>query len=511
MNRKDLNHRSSDGKDEQELGALGYTQELFRTIGGFSSFAISFSIISILTGAITLYGHGLTMGGPAEMAFGWPLVTLFTIAVAASMAELASALPTSGAMYHWSCKLGGKDWGWFTAWFNLVGQVTTVAAIDYGCALFVTPLIGLAGTPRNILGAYALILLSHALINHYGIRLVAWLNDFSVTVHIIGVIVIVGALFLFAPKQPASFFFTRVTSNPNGWPYWWAFIIGLLQAQWTFTGYDASAAVSEETVDPRRRAPWGILLAVVTSSVVGYLLLIGLTLSIKNIAAVLSATDAAGRDIPAVIAILQSALGERAGAAASGLAAMAMWFCGLSAITWNSRLIYAFSRDGGLPRSDVWKRVSEKHLTPGPAIWASVVIAFLFAVYSGAYAVLTSISVICLYFSYVIPVYLSWRSRGKPVQLTKGPWNLGKFSSPVNLIAIVWVLFISIVLGVVDNMRPAKTVAGFTIILVIWYLLREKKRFVGPSFLTAGATARQASAPALPEPSLPVARSMQGD
>src|SRR5436190_4454932 len=249
--------------DARELGALGYAQELFRTMGGFSNFAISFSIISILTGAVTLYEHGLTMGGPAEMAFGWPLVTCFTLTVALSMAELASSLPTSGAMYHWACRLGGKGWGWFTAWFNITGQITTLAGIDYGCALFVTPLAGLSTAPSTVLLVYAGVLLSHALINHFGIRLVARLNDFSVTVHIVGVIAIVGAVFLFAPKRPVGFFFARITSNAQGWPYWWAFVVGLLQAQWTFTGYDASASVSEETVDPRRRVPWGIVMAVV--------------------------------------------------------------------------------------------------------------------------------------------------------------------------------------------------------------------------------------------------------
>ncbi len=134
--------------DARELGALGYAQELFRTMGGFSNFAISFSIISILTGAVTLYEHGLAMGGPAEMAFGWPLVSLFTLMVALSMAELASSLPTSGAMYHWASRLGGKGWGWFTAWFNIAGQLSALAAIDYGCALFVTPLRRTAHHPR---------------------------------------------------------------------------------------------------------------------------------------------------------------------------------------------------------------------------------------------------------------------------------------------------------------------------------------------------------------------------
>jgi amino acid transporter len=248
--------------------------------------------------------------------------------------------------------------------------VTVLAGIDYGCAQFITPLIGIEATTINVLAVYAVVLATHGLINHFGIRLVAWLNDLSVTIHIVGVIAIVGALFLFAPKHPMSFFLKTVTHNAAGWPYWWAFIIGLLQAQWTFTGYDASASVSEETVDPRRRVPWGMVMAVVVSSVVGYLLLIGLTLAIDDI-----------------ITILQTALGSTAGTLFSALAVMAMWFCGLSAVTWSSRVIYAFSRDGGLPASHIFRRVSRKHQTPGPAIWLCIVTAFIAALYSGAYSV----------------------------------------------------------------------------------------------------------------------------
>ncbi|MEK6303459.1 MAG: amino acid permease [Acidobacteriota bacterium] len=464
------------------MSRLGYAQELFRTMGGFSNFAISFSIISILTGAVTLYGHGLRMGGPFEMAAGWPLVTLFTMTVALSMAELASALPTSGSVYHWASKLGGRSWGWFTAWFNIAGNLTVLAGVDYGCALFVTPLLGLEATTRNLLIVYAALLVSHALINQFGIRLVAWLNDLSVTVHIAGVIAIVGALLLFAPKQPVSFFFTRVTHNPEGWPYWGAFVIGLLQAQWTFTGYDASASVSEETVDPGRRAPWGMILAVAVSSVVGYLLLIALTLAIKDVGTVLNAKDAGGNDVPAVLTILVGALGERAGSAFSWLTAGAMWFCGLSAVTWCSRVIYSFARDNGLPASKLWRRVSQKHQTPGPAIWLCVVVAFAVAVYSGAYSVVTSISVIALYFSYLIPIFLSWRAKQRGEAIKRGPWHLGKYASAINLISILWVAFISVILSLPDGMRAGKTVAAFAALLGLWYLLGERRRFRGPSW-----------------------------
>ena len=480
---------SSALQDSQELGTLGYAQELFRTMGGFSNFAISFSIISILTGAVTLYGHGLTMGGPAEMAFGWPLVTMFTLTVAMSMAELASTLPTAGAMYHWSSRLGGKGWGWFTAWFNIIGNITVLAGIDYGCSQFLTPLLGFDATTRNLLLVYAAILASHALINHFGIRLVALLNDLSVTVHIIGVIAIVTALFFFAPKQPVSFFFTAVTHNPHGSPYWWAFIVGLLQAQWTFTGYDASASVSEETVDPRRRVPWGMVMAVVVSSVAGYLLLIALTLAIKDIPSVLNAKDASGNDVPAVITILETALGSRAGTLFSALVAMAMWFCGLSAVTWCSRVVFAFSRDNGMPVSRLWKRVSKKHLTPAPAIWLCVAVAFLAAIYSGAYSVVTSISVIGLYFSYTIPVFLALRARLANGGGEHGPWHLGRYSSVVNLIAILWVAFISVILSLPDNGRAGKSIAAVTVLLVLWYVLWERHRFAGPAWSATSLTA----------------------
>jgi len=469
--------RAATQADAADLSRLGYAQELFRTMGGFSNFALSFSIISILTGAVALYDYGLEMGGPAEMAFGWPLVVTFTLAVTLSMAELAAAIPTSGGNYHWSAILGGKAWGWFTAWFNIVGLVAALAAIDYGCAQFLTPLVGLPSEAGVILAVYSVILLSHALINHFGIKLVAWLNDASVTVHIAGVLVIAGAIFAFAPKHEIGFFFQTATATSH--PYGWAFILGLLQAQWTMTGYDASAHVSEETVDPRRRVPWSMVLSVVVSALVGYLLLLALTLAITDIPSALHAVDASGNHVPAVIAILRQSLGERAGTLASALAAMAMWFCGLSTITSNSRAVYAFARDDGMPLSRLWRQVSRKHLTPAPAIWFSAATAFAALVYSGAYSVATSISTIALYLSYTIPVLLKVRA---PERLAIFPgWNLGRYSRWINIVAIAWTAFISVVLVLPPNELSGKTLAGVTLALAVWYRLSERNRYRGPA------------------------------
>jgi amino acid transporter len=461
-------------RDEADLRRLGYAQELLRSMGGFSNFALSFSNISILTGAVTLFDYGLAMGGPAEMAFGWPLVALFTLAVAANMAELASAYPASGGMYDWATRLGGPGWGWFTAWFSIAGLIATLAGVDYGCAQFVTPLLGLNATSCTLLGVYGAILASHGLINHFGIRLVTWLNDFSVTVHILGVVVIAGALLIFAPKHPVAFFAQAATRS--SFPYGFAFLLGLLQAQWTFTGYDASAHVAEETVDPRRRAPWGIVSSVIISAAVGYLLLLTLTLSMRSIGSVLGAHDASGHPIPAVIAILEQGLGARAGTAASLLAAMAMWFCGLSTVASTSRTIFAFARDRGMPLSSFWSTVSAKHRTPSSAIWLAAGAALAISIYSGAYPVVTSISTVALYAAYGIPIALGFRARRRGLWKEQGPWHLGAFSPAVNALAILWTVFISAILMMPPNQLAGKTMAGFLAILLVWYGLAERRK-----------------------------------
>src|SRR5438874_1958535 len=289
-------------RDAEQLRRLGYAQQLLRDMGGFANFALSFSIISVLTGAVTLYGHGLRFGGPVEMALGWPLGSLLTLPVAASLAQLASSYPTAGALYHWASILGGRGAGFFTAWLNCIGQFAITAGIDYGLSQFIVALLGLP--PERTIAVYAFVLVSHAILNHLGVRLVARLNDLSALVHIAGVAVLVGAVALFAPHKPVDFLFTAFTDGPR--PYWLGFLLGLLQAGWTFTGFDASAHVSEETHDPTRNAAWGIFLSVAVSGLFGWLLLLAVTLAIGDVG------TAAAADNP-FIHVLLGALGSRVG------------------------------------------------------------------------------------------------------------------------------------------------------------------------------------------------------
>ncbi|MBI1784525.1 amino acid permease, partial [Candidatus Sumerlaeota bacterium] len=420
--------------DKEVLHQFGYAQQLLRDMGGFSNFAISFSIISILTGAVTLYGTGLNAGGPVVMGLGWPLVTFFVLLVAASLAELASAIPTSGALYHWSSLLGGPGWGWFTAWLNLIGLVAAITGIDYGCAQFMAPLLGMKEETRSYMIIFGILLLSHAILNHVGIRAVARLNDFSAIYHVAGVAIVVIALAFFAPKQPVSYLFTKTFTTMGDHPYWYAFLTGLLQAQWTYTGYDASAHTIEETKDARVRAPWGIYLSVAVSGIFGFLMLAFVTLAIKDLDATAAATNP-------FIYIFEQALGGTFGRAVLWIVTIAMWFCGLSCVTSTSRMIFAFARDGGMPLSAPLARVHVKFRVPVAAVWLAAAAAFLLPClvlglvaifpdqldFTKLYAAVTGISTIGLYLSYCIPLLLKRLAvrRGIWKPAADGPWNLG--------------------------------------------------------------------------------------
>lgn len=485
-----LDHQSL--QDKKDLNRFGYAQELLRSMGGFSNFAISFSIISILTGAVSLYGHGLTYGGPGMMGIGWPLVAIFVLLIAAAMAELASAIPTAGALYHWASILGNKRWGWYTAWINLIGQIGIVAGIDYSVALFADPLLasifGYTSSDTTILIAFGVILLSHGILNHIGIRIVAKLNDFSAWYHIgiVAILVFSLAFFTNGGLQPIDYLF-QMGQTFSDKPYALAFLIGLLQAQWTFTGYDASAHTIEETVNPRIRAPWGIFTSVAYSFVFGFIMLAFVTLSLKDAGA------ATGSD-NAFIYVISEALGGTFGATILWLITLAMWFCGLSSVTSFSRMMYAFSRDRGMPFSRQWAEVSKKYRTPAKAIWLSVILSFVLALVDyiiklvnpdAAYTTLvflTGVSVVGLYVAYGIPILLKLLAEKRGVFQEKhlGPWNLGKYSKPISVISLLWIVFISVVMIIPPNQNAAYALIGLMIVLVLMDVLYYNRHFEGP-------------------------------
>jgi amino acid transporter len=462
--------------DAGELSKLGYAQELLRAMGGFSSFALSFSIISVLTGIVTTYGVALAGGGPAALGFGWPLVSVGTLFVAMAMGELASAFPTAGALYHWAAWLGGAGFGWFTAMMNLVGQVAIVAAIDLGCAQTLAGTLGLSASASYVL--LALILASHAAVNVLSVRLVAILNDLSAAVHVAGVCILVGVLFALGRTHPFAYLGeTGFTTRPDG-RYAMGFLNALILGMWTFTGFDASAHVSEETHDPARRAPWGIVSSVLVSGVAGFALVAALTLAIPDLPATAS-------DEHPALHVLRHALGERAGSAAMGLAIVAMWFCGLSSVTSASRMLFAFARDEGLPFAQALRRVSPRFRTPHVAILSVTGVAMLLVAVTAplsdaVFLAVASMATTGLYVSYALPIVLGAVARHRGRWTRRGPWHLGALGVPIAWIAAAWSLGVLVVCALPPNGLSGVLLVAVMAALGVLYVARVRGRFQGP-------------------------------
>ena len=482
---------ASDLEAAAALSKLGYAQELIRAMGGYGSFALSFSVISVLTGIVTTYDVAITGGGPAALGIGWPLVSAGTMLVAMAMAELASAFPTAGAMYHWASVLGGKGWGWFVAMMNLLGQVAIVAAIDLGCAQQAVAAMGLgseAGALRLVLPLFVAIVLSHGLVNVLSVRLVGWLNDFSATVHLVGVAVLVGLLVTVGRAHSLGFAFeTGFTTRPDG-QYGWGFASSLLLGMWTFTGFDASAHVSEETHDPARRAPWGIVLSVLVSAVAGYALALALTLAIRDLPAVAA-------DPHPALRVLESALGASWGPGALGLAILAMWFCGLSSVTSLSRTLYAFARDGGLPGSTRIRAVSPRFRTPhvaiGVAAAASLSVGLTSAVLrEDQFVAVASLATTALYVSYGIPIALGAAARLRDLRgdrgaaprtaWRQGPWSLGRAGLPISCGAVIWSVAVLAIAALPHQGAYVLLLASFGALFTLIYVTYVRQRFAGP-------------------------------
>jgi amino acid permease (GABA permease) len=477
--------------DQQRLHELGYAQELRRNMSGFSNFAVSFTIISILSGCLTLYGYGMNTGGPVLIVWGWPFVGLMTLFVGLAMAEVCSSFPTAGGLYYWSAKLARQEhaavWSWFTGWFNFLGQVAVTAGIDFGAAFFLNALLdiqwGFDDRPSHTIELLAGILILHGLLNSFGVRLVALLNNVSVWWHIIGVLLIVGVLAI-APShhQSASFVFTHYVNN-TGWGSWlYVALLGLLLAQYTFTGYDASAHMTEETRSAATAGPRGIVMSIIVSLVAGWILLIGVTFAIQNY------TNEVGNAVPPA-QIFVDAVGNTGGKLLLVVVIVAQLFCGMSSVTANSRMIYAFSRDGALPGSRFWHKVNPRTRTPTNGVWLAAVGAFILALpylwNSVAYYAVTSIAVIGLYVAYVLPTFLRLRLGESFV---RGPWHLGRWSRPIGIIAVVWVVFISILFMLPTANPVTWKTFNYTVFAVvavlgfaaIYWAVSARKWFTGP-------------------------------
>ncbi len=500
MAKDQYEHTKEHAEDLKTLHSMGYAQELNRRMGGFQNFAISFSIICILAGGITAFPLALSAAGGASVGYGWPLASLFALIVAAAMGQIASAYPTAGGIYHWASLLGGRGYGWVAAWFNLLGLMFVVSSVNFGVFLlfrdlFLGNVLGMDVSSWTSKAAFdqgwwtqtifiTVITISQAILNHVGIRATTILTDFSGYLIFAFATLLTLALLFYAPSIDLSrlFTFSNFSGEAGGavWPVLvqstaFVFLLGLLQGVYTITGFDASAHTAEETRNASREAPRGMIHSVFWSFLFGYVMISAFILAMPSVE---EGAKQGWNAFPwlmgqsAMPVVLKNIL-------IVGIV-VANYLCALAGLTSTSRMMFAFSRDGGLPFSKALSSVSRKYRTPVNAIWWGAVLSIVATLYGGAFVVLSTGCAVFLYLSYLMPIAAGLRAEMNGTWTTKGPFELGAGSKLVALLAIIGCALLIFV-----GVQPPNEKVGYLIVAmliamgVIWAAF-EAKRFQGP-------------------------------
>ena len=494
--------------DAKKLAELGYKQEFDRKWSGFNNFAISFSIISILSGCFTTFGQAWNNGGPVAIALGWPLVAAFVMLVGLSMSELVSAMPTAGGIYYWSLRLGKPIHGWITGWLNLMGLVAVTAGVDFGLALFGQNAAAQYWkwfNPANLKQAvfiFVIIILLHVIINVYGAKMIHKFIGVNVWWHLVGVAAII-LIFVIVPKQhqSAAWVFTHHINNGgfgtgNGKFWWYIFPLGFLLSQYTLTGFDASAHVSEETHGASTEAAKGIWKSIAYSGVAGWVMLLAMLYGITKPDLV---TKFGGSSGAVIVTVLGLGIWAKL---VFIISCVGQFLCGMSCVTAGSRMLFAFSRDKAVPGHKIWTKL-DKNRNPSNAAMALAVAAVIITLpalyapkgapgYPVAFFAVTSITVIGLFTAFAIPIYLRWRMGDKFVQ---GDWNLGKHWKWIAPLAVLEVAIVSIYFILPASPAAIPFRKGFSwtsfnytpvaVIVImggalIWWFAGANKTFKGP-------------------------------
>ncbi len=498
--------RDADGlsADDQLLAKLGYKQELSRSWSSFSNFAISFSIISILAGCFTTFYQGWNNGGPVAISWGWPIISALILVIGFTMSELVSAYPTSGGIYWWASKMGGPAAGFFTGWLNLIGLLAVTASVAYGAATFLDLTLDTVSSGwadfsglKTVFVLFVIIMVLAALANIFSSHLLAVINNISVWWHVVGAVIVVLILVII-PKshQSVGFVFTeRINNSGFSSGYYWFLVLplGLLLTQYTITGYDASAHLSEETQGAADGAAKGIWRSIFYSAIGGYVLLLAFVFAVQDPAKITA--GGGGVDL-----IFGQALGEGWHFVVLLISTAGQLFCCTACLTSASRMTFAFSRDGAIPGSAWLSKVNPSSKIPANAVVFVTTIGIIITLPAlksvggipVAFLAVVSIAVIGLYLAFLIPIFLRWRMGDA---FEPGSWTNGKKYKWMNLVAVVEIVIISIyfvlpftptgVPGNKDfawssvNYAPVLTI-GTLVVLAIWWQLSAKRWFTGP-------------------------------
>ncbi|KAI5984921.1 amino acid/polyamine transporter I [Pisolithus orientalis] len=490
MNRPSIGASSSKEaiakRDEALLAQLGYKQEFKRAFKPSEVFGIAFSIIGLLPSIASVLVYALSNGGASSMVWGWVVGSLLILSVGLSMAELGSAAPTSGGLYYWAYSLSSPRWrnllSWVVGYANTVGSIASVASIDWSCAVQVAAAASIGSgqtfvaTTGQLYGIYIAILLSHAVVCCLGTVVLARLQSIYVAINILLCIAVIIVLPAATPKEyinSASYALGNFT-NLNGWPNGFAFVLSLVAPLWTICSFDCAVHISEEAANAATAVPWAIVSSIIVAGILGLAINIALVFCM-------------GTDIEYTLnspigqpmaQIFFNSLGTKATLAVWTFVVIAQYMMGSSMLLGASRQTFAFARDGALPLSNILYRVNSFTGTPVNTVWFVVLMAGLLGLLAfagtGAIDAIFTMSNSSLYVAYAIPIFarFAFDNDFKP-----GPFNLGIFSLPIGVIAIVFMSFMIIVFSFpttpttnAANMNYAIVVFGGVMVLsLVWY------------------------------------------
>jgi urea carboxylase system permease len=428
--------------DVRDLARFGYKQELRRALGVYSSFAVAFSYISPSTGIFTLYALGLGLGGPAFI-WSWPLVALGQFIIALNFAEVSSHFPVAGSVYQWTKYLSNRHYSWFAGWIYLFAGILTVTAVDVTIPIVLIPLLNNLGIaiPNNAqaqVAIGALILVSTTLLNIFGVRLVAIVNNTGVVFEILGMVVFALILLLFFHHQDAGVVFNGHALVAGGANPYGTFFAAMFMSLFVIYGFDTASTLAEETKNPRAAAPRAVLAAVIGAFIIGAIFLYSTLIAIPGNVDKFVNDTAAGTIVNPAVAVITGNLPGWAANLYLFVVFAAIYVCCLAIQTSTIRLAFGMARDGKLPLGRIYNRVSPSLHTP---VGTCIVIGGLSAIpllyYAGA-GIIAIAATGMIYLAYLLGniAILIARLRGWPTEAA--PFKLGGWGTIVNVLGLVW-------------------------------------------------------------------------
>ncbi|KAK6000026.1 hypothetical protein QM012_004014 [Aureobasidium pullulans] len=490
-------------QDEETLAALGYKPEFKREFNLWTTFCVSFAVLGLLPSfASTLY-YGMGYAGTAGMTWGWLVAMIGIQSVAASMAELCSSMPTSGGLYYASAVLAPSGWGplaaWITGWSNWMGQVTGAPSVNYGTSAMIlaaASIVNPAFVPQNyqVYLLTVLLMVIHACMASLPTKTIARVNSFGSSFNIVALIVVL--ILIPAATDRESKNLPRFTDSKEVWgdiyagtsfPPGVGILMSFIGVIWTMSGYDSPFHLAEECSNAAIASPRAIFLTSAVGGIFGWFLQLVVAYT------VISIPDALSSDLgQPFAAYLVQVLPQRCVLAVLALTIIAGFFMGQGCMIAASRVTFAYARDDCFPFSNIWKRVNKYTQTPVNAVWLNTAVAccMLLLIFGGPLAAgaMFSIGAIAAFVAFTTPIFIRVFFVGN--RFRPGPWNLGKLSIPVGVVASAFVILMVPILclpSVTGSDLTAKTMnwtcvvyGGPMVMVLIWWVVSARKWFKGP-------------------------------